>query len=105
MELKTANEKKYIQPRSWLLARSRPQGRSVKCSFSPVDQTLSLRCRLFQRIGLLVEAKPAWVGDCTWSPVDPGCVKTSFKSEFAPILVDFRKLQFAKALISLMLKF
>jgi hypothetical protein len=34
-----------------------------------------------------------------------GCVKTLFKSKFAANLPDFRKLQFAKALISLKLKF
>jgi hypothetical protein len=41
---------------------------------------------------------------CT-SAVGLGCVKTSFKSKFATNLRDFRKLQFAKALISLKLKF
>jgi hypothetical protein len=35
----------------------------------------------------------------------PGCVKTSFKSKSAANPPDFRKLQFAKALISLKLKF
>ena len=39
------------------------------------------------------------------SAVDPGCVKTLYKSKFATNLPDFRKLQFAKALISLKLKF
>jgi hypothetical protein len=34
-----------------------------------------------------------------------GCVKTSFKSKSAANPADFRKLQFAKALISLKLKF
>ncbi len=34
-----------------------------------------------------------------------GCVKTSFKSKSAANPPDFRKLQFAKALISLKLKF
>ncbi len=34
-----------------------------------------------------------------------GCVKTLFKSKFAENLPDFRKLQFAKALISLKLIF
>ena len=34
-----------------------------------------------------------------------GCVKTLFKSKFAENLPGFRKLQFAKALISLKLKF
>ena len=34
-----------------------------------------------------------------------GCVKTLFKWKFAANLPDFRKLQFAKALISLQLKF
>jgi hypothetical protein len=36
---------------------------------------------------------------------DRGCVKTSFKSKSAANPPDFRKLQFAKALISLKLKF
>jgi hypothetical protein len=35
----------------------------------------------------------------------PACVKTSFKSELGPNLLDFIKFQFAKALISLKLKF
>jgi hypothetical protein len=39
------------------------------------------------------------------SGVGRGCVKTLFKSKFAANLSDFRKLQFAKALISLKLKF
>jgi hypothetical protein len=39
------------------------------------------------------------------SAVGRGCVKTLFKSKFAANLRDFRKLQFAKALISLNLKF
>jgi hypothetical protein len=39
------------------------------------------------------------------SPFDLGCVKTLFKSKFAANLPDFRKFQFAKALISLKLKF
>jgi hypothetical protein len=39
------------------------------------------------------------------SALGPGCVKTLFKSKFAANLPDFRKLQFAKALISLKLKF
>jgi hypothetical protein len=34
-----------------------------------------------------------------------GCVKTLFKSKFAANLPDFKKLQFAKALTSLKLKF
>ena len=34
-----------------------------------------------------------------------GCVKTLFESRFGANLLDFRKLQFAKALISLKLKF
>ncbi len=34
-----------------------------------------------------------------------GCVKTLFESSFGANLLDFRKLQFAKALISLKLKF
>jgi hypothetical protein len=34
-----------------------------------------------------------------------GCVKTLFKSKFAANLPDLRKLQFAKALISLKLRF
>ena len=34
-----------------------------------------------------------------------GCVKTLFESRFGANLPDFRKLQFAKALISLKLKF
>jgi hypothetical protein len=38
------------------------------------------------------------------SAFDPGCVKTLFKSKFAANLPDFRKLQFAKVLISLKLK-
>jgi hypothetical protein len=36
---------------------------------------------------------------------DRGCVKTSFNSKSAANPPDFRKLQFAKALISLKLKF
>ncbi|MEP7173745.1 MAG: hypothetical protein ABI705_09685, partial [Aestuariivirga sp.] len=36
---------------------------------------------------------------------DPGCVKTLFKSKITANLSDFRKLQFAKALISLKRKF
>ena len=39
------------------------------------------------------------------SAFDPGCVKTLYKSKFAANLPDFRKLQFAKALILLKLKF
>ncbi len=39
------------------------------------------------------------------SAVGRGCVKTLFNSKFAANLPDFRKLQFAKALISLKLKF
>jgi hypothetical protein len=39
------------------------------------------------------------------SACGPGCVKTLFKSKFAANLPDFKKLQFAKALISLKLKF
>jgi hypothetical protein len=39
------------------------------------------------------------------SAMGRGCVKTLFKSKFAANLPDFRKLQFAKALISLKLKF
>ena len=53
------------------VAQSRPHGRFAICPLSTVDQTSNLRCRLFHRIGLLVEAKPTWVNDCTWSPVDP----------------------------------
>lgn len=34
-----------------------------------------------------------------------GCVKTLLKQKFVPKLLDFIKLQFAKALISLKLKF
>ena len=37
--------------------------------------------------------------------VGPACVKTTFKSELRPKLLDFRKFQFAKTLISLKLKF
>jgi len=39
------------------------------------------------------------------SALGRGCVNTSLKPEFVPNLRDFRKLQFAKALISLKLKF
>jgi hypothetical protein len=39
------------------------------------------------------------------SALGPACVKTSFKSELGPNLLDFIKFQFAKALISLKLKF
>jgi hypothetical protein len=39
------------------------------------------------------------------SAVGRGCVKTLFKSKFGANLPDFRKLQLAKALISLKLKF
>ena len=39
------------------------------------------------------------------SHFDPDCVKTSLKPEFVLNLRDFSKLQFAKALISLKLKF
>ncbi len=39
------------------------------------------------------------------SAYGPGCVKTLFESRFGANLLDFRKLQFAKALISLKLKF
>ena len=43
--------------------------------------------------------------DSLSSPIDPGCVKTLFESRFGANQLDFRKLQFAKALISLKLKF
>jgi hypothetical protein len=39
------------------------------------------------------------------SPLGRGCVKTSIESQFVPRLRNFRNLQFAKALISLKLKF
>jgi hypothetical protein len=52
-------------------------------------------------IGPKLNAEP----NSQYSAFDPGCVKTLLKSKFAANLPDFRKLQFAKALISLKLKF
>jgi hypothetical protein len=57
-----------------------------------------------QQVGKGAVALQTWHWHCQTSAFDPGCAKTSFKSEFAPNLIDFRKLQFVKSLISLMLK-
>jgi hypothetical protein len=69
------------------------------------ELTFNLQCPHFQKTGLHAEAQLTWFDSCTWSHVDPGCVKTLFESRFGANLLDFRKLQFAKALISLKLKF
>ena len=45
------------------------------------------------------------IGNQAMSGLGPGCVKTLCKSKFAANLPDFRKLQSAKTLISLKLKF
>ena len=54
-----------------LLARWRPHALVADCPLTVAELTLNLQCPLFQRIGLLAKAKPTWVDDCTWSPVDP----------------------------------
>jgi hypothetical protein len=69
------------------------------------ELTLDRRRPLSEKTCLYGATMLTWREDCLTSHFDPGCVKTLFKSKFAANLPDFKKLQFAKALISLKLKF
>ena len=75
------------------------------CPFIEDKLTSGRQFPVFEKNCLQADAKQSQ-RDCRHiTHFDPACVKTSFKSELGPNLLDFRKFQFAKALISLKPKF